>query len=102
MIHEIAHIFVKTGRQADFERGAEAAKPLFLAAPGCSSFRLERVIERATEYRLVVGWASVDDHMVAFRQSADFDRWRALVADCFAEPPQVYHVESVLPEVDSQ
>ena len=99
MIHEIAHIVVKAGMGPEFERGADTAKSIFLAAQGCTSFRLDQVIEKPGRYRLAIGWRSIEDHMVAFRQSADFDQWRALVAHCFAKPPEVYHVRNVLPEV---
>ncbi|CFN74811.1 monooxygenase [Bordetella pertussis] len=44
----------------------------------------------------MVDWETVDNHMVDFRQSADFQEWRKLVGECFAEPPQVHHEQKVL------
>ena len=96
MIFEIAAIEVKTGSQASFEAAVAEAAPLFRRARGCHSLRLERVIEVPTRYRLVVGWETVEDHMVGFRNSEDFARWRALIGDSIASPPVVEHSEIVV------
>jgi quinol monooxygenase YgiN len=96
MILEIAQIEIKPGAETDFEAGVSAAEPLFRAARGCRSFSLHRSVEHPSRYRLIVGWDSVDDHMVGFRESPAFQQWRSLVADCFAGPAQVEHVEKVV------
>jgi heme-degrading monooxygenase HmoA len=96
MIHEIAHITVKPGMEADFEAGVAKAASLFQRARGCRSFALQREIEAPNRYRLVVGWDSVEDHMVHFRASEDFQTWRQLVGHCFETPPQVVHVHTPL------
>lgn len=96
MIHEIATITVDPDRAAEFEAAVAAARPHFEAARGFVSFRLERSIERSERYRLVVGWESVEAHMVDFRQSDGFQAWRALASPFFAEPPSVEHVVQVI------
>lgn len=96
MIHEIAHITVKPGREADFEQGVQQAKALFQRARGCRSMALQRGIEHPQQYRLLIEWETLEDHTVHFRGSADFTAWRSLVGDCFAEPPQVVHTATVL------
>jgi heme-degrading monooxygenase HmoA len=96
MIHEVAHIIVKEGMQAEFERGVAQAAPLFQRAQGCLHFGLQRGVEHPTHYRLLVDWATLEDHTVHFRGSADFQSWRALVGHCFAEAPQVVHTETAL------
>jgi heme-degrading monooxygenase HmoA len=96
MIQEIAEITVKPGMQAPFEAGIAQAKPLFLRARGCHGVSLKHSIEEPARYLLVVDWETVEDHMTHFRASADFQTWRKLVGDCFAAPPQVQHVSTVL------
>lgn len=96
MIFEIAEIDVKPGSEAAFEAAVAAAAPHFKDSKGCRSMRLERGIESPQSYRLVVGWDSVDDHMVGFRESPAFPIWRGLVGPHFASPPRVGHVETVL------
>jgi heme-degrading monooxygenase HmoA len=91
MVHEIAVIEIKPGMEKAFEEGAAKAVPLFQRAKGCRSMELRRSVETPTRYHLVVGWDTVEDHMVSFRQSADFQAWRDLVSHCFAGPPDMEH-----------
>ena len=60
------------------------------------SMRIEKRIEDADSYLLIVGWATLDDHNVTFRASADFQAWRALVGGFFARPPTVTHIAPAL------
>lgn len=96
MVFEIAQIEVKPGAAAAFEAAVAQAAPLFKAAKGCLSLRLDRSLELPERYRLVVGWETVEDHMVGFRESAAFATWRELAGPHFAAPPQVEHVNTVL------
>lgn len=95
MIREIATITVDPAKADDFVAAVRAARPFFEAAEGFVSFALERVIERPGVFRLVVGWTSVDAHMVDFRASPGFQEWRRLASPFFVEPPEVVHVETV-------
>lgn len=97
MIYEVAEIEVIAGSDASFEAAVAAAMPHFKSARGCRSFALNRSVEYPQRYRLVVGWDSVDDHMIHFRASEGFQAWRALVGAYFAAPPRVEHVTVVLP-----
>lgn len=96
MFMEVAAIQVKPGTEAQFEAAVQAAVPLFQRAKGCSAMRLERSVEQPTHYTLLVQWATVENHMVDFRASADFEQWRKLVGDFFAAPPQVGHTATVV------
>ena len=96
MVHEIAQIEVRPGTEEEFERAVDEAVASFKSAKGCRSLRLERSVEHPSRYRLVVGWDSVEAHIVDFRESEGFQTWRALVGPFFASPPQVEHVETVL------
>ena len=59
----------------------------------CHGDELHRVIERSGGYLLVVKWHTVEDHMVHFRQSDDFQAWRQLAGPFFKSPPQIVHTE---------
>jgi heme-degrading monooxygenase HmoA len=96
MIMEIAQIEITHGMQAQFEEGVRAAVPLFKRAKGCSAMMLTRSHEFPQRYRLFVRWATLENHTVDFRGSADFQEWRKLVAHCFASPPVVEHVTEVV------
>ena len=96
MVFEVATIEIKAGQEQAFESGVEAALPVFHRAKGCHSMRLERSIENPSRYRLVIEWDSIEDHIVGFRNSADFQTWRSIVGDTFAAPPAVEHTKIVL------
>lgn len=96
MILEIVEIDVLDGHEAEFEAAVNQAAPLFQGSRGCRSFRLNRSIEKPQLYRLFVGWDTVEDHMVHFRESEAFQGWRALVGPHFANPPRVEHVNTVV------
>jgi heme-degrading monooxygenase HmoA len=92
MILEIAQIDVKPGMEADFETGVTGAVPVFKRAKGCKGLTLQRSHEKPQRYRLFVQWETLENHTKDFRESADFQEWRRLVAHCFAAPPEVEHV----------
>ena len=96
MILEIAQIDVKPGLEAEFEAGVAKAAPIFKRAKGCSAMELQRSIEKPSRYRLFVTWATLENHTVDFRESADFQEWRKLVGHCFESPPAVEHTRQAL------
>ncbi len=96
MIHEIATITIDPEQAADFESAVDKARPYFEAAPGFVSFTLQKSIENAGRYLLIVGWDSVEAHMVDFRNSEGFQVWRGLVGGFFASPPAVEHTLAVI------
>lgn len=95
MVREVAQIDVLAGTQDRFEAAFREAKPLFERAAGCHGARLYHSVEHPQRYWLVVEWETVEHHTVQFRGSPDFARWRELVGDFFAAPPQVEHVQTV-------
>ena len=96
VVREVAVIDVKPGHEAAFEKAVAEAAPLFQTADGARTLALDRSEEHPTRYRLTVAWNSVDDHLVGFRNSAAFARWRALIADHIEASPTVEHTRNVL------
>lgn len=96
MVLEIAQIDVKPGMEEAFEAGVTKAVPIFKRAKGCQGVELQRSIEKSGRYRLFVKWDTVENHTVDFRGSPDFQEWRACVAHCFAQPPEVEHTREVV------
>ncbi len=92
MITEIVEIEVKPGEEAAFEAAVAEAIPVFCRSKGCRGMELTRTIERPSKYRLFVKWETLDDHLVHFRGSENFQEWRRLVGPHFASPPLVEHV----------
>lgn len=96
MIFESAEILVKAGMEQEFEQGVATAAPLFQRARGCSAMQLQRGVENPLAYRLLVQWATLEDHTVHFRGSEDFQKWRQLVGHCFDGAPVVTHQATVV------
>ena len=96
MILEVAQIDIKPGFEQEFEEGVRRATPLFQRAAGLRSFQLRKVVELPQRYQLVVGWGSVEDHVVGFGASGDFRTWRQLVGHCFERLPYVEHSSEVI------
>jgi heme-degrading monooxygenase HmoA len=96
MITEIAQIEVKPGSEAEFEAAVTKAKAAFGRSKGFHGFELHRSIEKPQRYRLVVKWATLENHTVDFRGSENFTEWRSLVSPFFASPPEVEHTNTVV------
>jgi heme-degrading monooxygenase HmoA len=93
MIFEMAQLEIYSGMESAFENGVTMAVPLFQRARGCHALQLLRSVEQPSRYTLMLTWDTVDDHMVYFRESEDFQEWRRLVGEFFASPPQVAHLQ---------
>lgn len=96
MILETAELAVQPGHEVPFEAAVAEARALFMASAGCEGLALHRVVETPGLYRLLVRWATLEDHTVGFRGSEAFTAWRALVTPHLAAPPSVTHSEAVL------
>ena len=95
MIQEFATIRVLEGHADAFVAAVAAARPLFAQAQGFRSLALKRSIEQPECFYLFVGWNSVENHMVDFRNSPAFGAWRALVGPHFAGAPVVEHLDEI-------
>jgi heme-degrading monooxygenase HmoA len=96
VILERAIFEVQPGSEQDFEAAMEQAKEIVGQAGGFRSFRLQRGIERASTYLLLIEWDSVEDHMQGFRESELFVRWRELIGPYFAAAPEVEHYQAAV------
>ncbi|MFI2228669.1 antibiotic biosynthesis monooxygenase family protein [Nocardia testacea] len=95
MVWEIAQLEILPAHNEQFEAALAEAVPLFRRAHGCRGMQVQHSVEFPQRYRLIVEWETVEDHMVRFRESEDFARWRALVGAHFAEPPLVEHTRAL-------
>lgn len=95
MILEVAILSIHPQHKAQFETAFKPARELIGSMPGCISLQLHRCIETDGRYLLLVQWQSVEHHMVGFRQSPQFQQWRALLGPYFAAAPAVEHHEPV-------
>ena len=94
MILELADIRIQPGQQAAFEEAiARGISTVISRAKGFQGAKVNRGIENPERYVLQIFWDTLEDHHVAFRESALFQEWRAIVGPFFAGPPVVEHFE---------
>ncbi|MSO27434.1 MAG: antibiotic biosynthesis monooxygenase [Candidatus Nanopelagicales bacterium] len=96
MILEIALIDILPGTHAEFEAVvATAVETVLRPAAGFVSFELRHGVEHSDSYVLLIGWATLEDHTVGFRESERFVKWRELIGPFFAGAPRVDHWSKV-------
>jgi heme-degrading monooxygenase HmoA len=95
-IIERAIFAIKPGEADDFENAFAQAAPLIRGAKGCREANLHRGIENPDSFILLVEWATLEDHMIGFRESKAFEEWRAILSPHFASPPAVEHYTAPL------
>lgn len=95
MVLEQAMLKLPEAREAEFEAAFSEAKTIISSMPGFVSLRLERSIEQRGHYALLVEWEKLEDHTIGFRQSQQYEQWRALLHHFYEEPPAVQHFTQV-------
>lgn len=95
MILEHALLPVREGAEDEFETAFAEARAIIAGMPGFLSLRLSRGIESPSSYLLLVEWESVEHHEVGFRQSPEYERWRALLHRFYEPFPVVEHFSDV-------
>jgi heme-degrading monooxygenase HmoA len=91
MVLEHAVLTVRSEQSAEFEVALAKARAVIAAAAGFLSLAVHRGVESPDRYLLLIGWETLDDHMVGFRQSAAFAEWRGFIGPFFESPPVVDH-----------
>ncbi|WP_422017583.1 antibiotic biosynthesis monooxygenase family protein [Roseateles sp.] len=95
MILEIAQLQVRPGQGAEFEAAFAEAQAIIASMPGYQGHELQRCLECAGHYMLLVRWDSVEHHEVGFRQSAQYQEWRRLLHHFYDPFPTVLHYQGV-------
>lgn len=95
MVVEVALFEVTPGEEDAFVAAYHRVRPEVAGTPGCLSVRMARGVESPSRFVLLVEWASVEAHLVGFRGTERFTRWRTGIGPYFAAPPQVEHYADV-------
>jgi len=91
MILESARLDVIPGRESAFERDFARAQSIISSMPGYQSHELRRCMETPNRYLLLVRWDTLEDHTVGFRQSPQYQDWKALLHHYYDPIPVVEH-----------
>ena len=95
MITEHAVLPVIPGRETEFMETMDRARAIIASAPGFISLRVGRCIEQPANFLLLVEWETLEAHTEGFRNSAEYQEWRALLHHFYDPFPVVEHFEIV-------
>lgn len=95
MILEAVFLPVIAGRETEFEAAFKQASPIIASMRGYIAHELQRCIEQPGKYLLLVRWQTLEDHTIGFRQSPEYQQWRALLHHFYDPFPTVEHFEQV-------
>ena len=95
VILEHALLSVRPGQQEAFEEAFGQAKSIIAAMPGFGGLTLSRCMERPDDYLLLVEWERLEDHTEGFRESPQYQEWRALLHSFYDPFPTVEHFREV-------
>ena len=95
MVLELAILNVIPGRGGEFEHAFREANGIIASMPGFQSLELQKCIEQPNRYALLVKWSTLEDHTVGFRQSPEYQRWKALLHHFYDPFPTVEHYAQV-------
>ncbi len=96
MILEAAILNVKPGQSAEFEAAFKEASAIIAASPGYLGHRLQRCLEVADKYLLLVRWETLEDHIEGFRGSLAYAEWWRLLHHFYEPFPVVEHFTEVV------
>lgn len=92
-ILEVAILQVKPEMIDAFELAFVQAQVIISGMEGYVSHTLHRCLEKENQYILLVEWVSVSAHEEGFRQSPEYQEWKALLHHFYDPFPTVEHYE---------
>jgi heme-degrading monooxygenase HmoA len=95
VVLEVAILDVKPGQEHAFEAAFGKAKMIISSMQGYMSHQLQNCIEKPNRYILLVNWQTLKDHIVGFRESEQYQEWRALLHHFYDPFPVVEHYQGV-------
>jgi quinol monooxygenase YgiN len=96
MIFEVADLRIHPGQNEAFDAAiTRGVSEVIAKSEGFLGYSVKKGIESPERYVLTSQWASIEAHMVGFREGPLFPQWRAIVGPFFAAPPTVEHFSLV-------
>jgi len=97
LILEVALLDVKPGESDAFVEAFGRAQSIIASMPGYISHELQECVEKADRYLLLVKWETLEDHTHGFRNSPQYQEWKALLHHFYEPFPEVKHYRDVTP-----
>jgi len=94
MIVEHALLQVKPDQSARFVDAMRRAKPLIAKQPGFQSIEVRASADNPEQFLLLVTWDNIESHRDGFRNSPEYQKWRALLHGFYDPMPSVNYFGS--------
>lgn len=95
MVLEVAILNVKPNESDRFEQAFVKAELIISSMKGCIEHDLMKCVEKENQYILLVKWNTLEDHEIGFRQSKEYQEWKALLHHFYESFPEVQHYTKV-------
>ncbi len=95
MILEVATLDVKPNQNEAFEIAFTKAQLIIASMSGYISHQLQKCVENPNRYILLVNWETLEDHIIGFRESTEYQEWSALLHHFYDPFPTVEHFTPV-------
>lgn len=99
MILEVAQLQVKPGMMNEFESSFRQASQIISRMDGYIRHELHKCVEVENKYMLLVHWDSIAAHEIRFRQSPEYQEWKALLHHFYDPFPTVEHYVQIRHEL---
>lgn len=86
---------VKPDMNDSFVDTFKQASSIIASMKGYIRHELQRCLEREGQYVLLVWWETLEDHVVGFRQSEQYQDWKRLLHHYYDPFPVVEHYENI-------
>ena len=86
---------VELDQEEEFEAAFARAQKIIFSMSGYLSQQLQRCLETPDRYLLLVNWQTLEDHTRGFRESDEYQEWRALLHHFYDPFPTVEHYQKV-------
>lgn len=93
MILEVAILNIRPNQNQAFEAAFQKAAPIIASMKGYINHQLKKCLEHPNQYILLVNWETLADHEIGFRQSAEYQEWKALLHHFYDPFPTVLHYQ---------
>ncbi|PGT20026.1 antibiotic biosynthesis monooxygenase family protein [Bacillus cereus] len=95
MILEAVMLQVKDVMKTEYESVFKQASSIISSMQGYINHELQRCMGHKGKYLLLVQWETLEDHTIGFRQSEQYQEWKALLHHFYDPFPTVEHFERV-------
>lgn len=91
MVLEVAVLNIRPGYSTQFEEAFRQAQHIIASMSGYLSHELQKCLEEADKYILLVRWQALEDHTEGFRKSPEYQEWKRLLHHFYDPFPVVEH-----------